>query len=358
MRSYIGTSGIGGRYRVRRAAMLACLLTVCAQATVASDACSTRAVLTEADVAVSDGSAFRTRSWFHSRNAAAIRHVADDDTLIAVEGPLSWTRRGEESAIGAGFHASFALGHQHHALLLYFDDIVEAPRRNTAIAVNGETRSGRSGNLPYGGTVHLVEDAGRAVALVFELPDMPPIVHTFDDWRRRDDGTELPYRVVIDDGTRTFDYRFTAVDTGPRSPLWFFEAVDSPGLAEVEIYRLHRKLLAAHCLGDADLIADLSTDDVTVASRGELLATTPGEMRERFAALFGRLDYTGYIDLQDPVIRVSSAGDVGWIAVNVRAIGRDRQSGAGFDDRWAWAMLLQNDGGRWKHAGNASNRAP
>lgn len=56
----------------------------------------------------------------------------------------------------------------------------------------------------------------------------------------------------------------------------------------------------------------------------------------------------------DAVIEVS--GDVGWIAVNTRAVGTERSSGRSFDDQWAWIMTVRKIDGRWLHTANASNR--
>jgi hypothetical protein len=120
---------------------------------------------------------------------------------------------------------------------------------------------------------------------------------------------------------------------------------------------VHRKLLAAHCLGDATLMSSLSTADIVIANRGEIVRTTDAEMRDRFTAAFKRFDYTGYRDIATPIIEISQAGDAGWIWVNVRAAGKDLVSGEAFDDQWAWLMLLKNVDGRWLHAGNASNLA-
>lgn len=161
----------------------------------------------------------------------------------------------------------------------------------------------------------------------------------------------------IDDGSQTFDYRFTNVEVGKRTPLWFFEAVAAPAIDEVQIWRLHRQLLAAHCLGDAELVADLSASESVIASRGELFAETRANIRKQFAALFGRLDYTAYHDLVPPVIEVAESGDVGWIAVNAGAVGHSLDTGEPFDDRWAWVMMVRKRHNRWLHAGNTSNYA-
>ena len=338
----------------RLAASLLCLLTV--SPAWSSDACSTRAIVTQADVAASDGTAFKTESFFQSANAAAIRHIRDDEVqTIAVEGPASWATIGERVMLGGDFQKVFALGHQYHAFLLYFDEIVTNIGGDGDFRFKGASYEARHGDYPYGGSVTLVEGAQHPVGLVFEFPEVPPIVVSLDDWREVGD-LELPFLVSIDDGERVFDYRYSRVDVADKSPLWFFETVESPGIDEVDVYRLHRKLLAAHCLGNSDMMADLSSPSVMSANNGSLTESAREEIRERFAGLFELVDYTGYHDLVEPRIEVSSAGDLGWIGVNVRAVGSVRETGATFDSEWAWIMVVQKDGDAWYHAGNASNR--
>ncbi len=321
----------------------------------ASDACSGLAIKSTADVTVSDGSEFRTESYYRSKDGAAIRHLDDRDRMVAVEGPIGWASDGEKSAAGSDFYKLFALGHQYHALLLEFDNIAANVREDSQVEFAGDMRAATSGDYPYGGTVHLVrgEDASRPAGLRFDFPDDNVIVASFLDWRETDDRV-LPHHVRVDDGERTFDYRYTSIDISRASPLWLFEAVPAPPIDELQIYRLHRKMLAAHCIGDAGMMAALSTPSVYSVNRGRLDTATNEELEARFSSLFDALDYTEYHDLSAPVIEVS--GEVGWIAVNTRAIGEEKNSGRTFDDTWAWIMTVRKVDGRWLHAANASNR--
>jgi ketosteroid isomerase-like protein len=179
------------------------------------------------------------------------------------------------------------------------------------------------------------------------------IVASFLDWREADDGM-LPYHVRVDDGERIFDYRYTRISIAPESPLWFFDAVPAPSIDQLQIYRLHRKLLAAHCTGDAGMIAALSAPTIYSVNRGRMDTATNAELETRFSSLFDALEYSEYHDLSDPVIEVS--GDVGWIAVNTRATGTEKNSGRTFDDQWAWIMTARKVDGHWLHTANASNR--
>lgn len=326
------------------------------QSAVASDACSPRAIKTAADVAVSNGSTYQTRSMFHTKNAAAIEFIDDGSQVIAVEGPYAWTRGADGDALAGASRRSFALGHQFHAFVLYFDEIADNIRPVTDIAFQGETKTGRSGDLPFGGSVIMIDGArDRPTGLRFELPDTPVIDITFHDWRNQKE-LDLPYHVRIDDGEDVYDYRYTEIDVSEKDLLWFFESLAAPVIDEVQIHRLHRKLLAAHCLGDAGLMAELTAPDITVASRGDLIRSSDEETQERFKSVFERLDYTAYHDLADPIIDVAENGDIGWAGVKVRAVGAEKTSGAPFDDQWAWIMLAEKIDGVWRNAGNASNR--
>jgi hypothetical protein len=216
-----------------------------------SDACSTLAIYTRADVVVSDNSIFTTESYFQSSQAAAIRHIRENQQIIVAEGPFSWIRIADESRLGSEFHRGFALGHQYHALLLHFDEIVTNPRQTEQIAFRGGNYQARSGDFPNDGVVHLIDgvDPQRAAGFIFEFPDDLVISVSLSDWRQVGE-RELPFNALIDDGERTFDYRYTSVVVEPRSPLWFLVEVGTPAIDEVQAYRQQRSSLAAQCGGD------------------------------------------------------------------------------------------------------------
>lgn len=326
----------------------------------ADDACSPLAIETRANVAVSDGSVFRTETQFHSAKANSFTQRYDDgETLIVVEGPFSWVRTGDTASGGTAFHKLFALGHQFHAFLLYFDEIAGTVDPAGQVSFLDETRAALSADYPYGGRVHLVagDRPERPLGLLFEFPDIPPISVEFDDWRDHA-GRDLPFVLEIDDGTRQFTYAYTDIAIEDRSPLWFMDGVGAVDLDPVNVYRLHRQLLAAHCLGDAERMANLSTEAIVSASRGALTQTDRETTRTRFGQVFEAVDYTEYHDLKDPVIRVSDAGDLAWIGVEVLAKGVEVADQTPFEMQWAWIMLAENSDGTWRHAGNASNMLP
>ncbi|MGD8357096.1 MAG: nuclear transport factor 2 family protein [Lysobacterales bacterium] len=325
----------------------------------ASDACSGVAVRTSASVTVSDGSHFETETWFMAADHAAIRtRRANAVDTIAVEGPLAWAGDGHQARIADEAMKRFALGHQFHALWQYFAHLVPNSGKTHA-TLDGRTREARAGPFPHGGTLYLVggDASGRPAGLRLDLPGGTPIEVGFDDWRTGDGGN-LPWHVRIDDGERVFDYRYSRIDLTARPAGWFPAEVDAPDLDAVRIYRLHRALLAAHCDGDATAIARLSAPRTLVADRGQLSEISRDEILQRFRQVFSRLDYEAYHDVLPPDVEVSASGDIGWIAANVRAVGKTVYGGEPFDTQWAWIMPVTKIDGRWLQAGIAANRQP
>ena len=322
----------------------------------ATDACSMRAIDTSADVLVTDGSSFTIESYFRSRDYAAIRHFGENERVTSVEGPFGWIGSDDKFRLGGDFEKIFALGHQFHAFLLYFDELTDNQRDSADIEFLGAQRAARSGDYPYGGDVHLIagDDPARPVGIVFEFPDIDPIEVVLDDWREVD-GVELPFELAIHDRSKVFKYRYTSVNLAPQTELWFFEEVGGPAPDEVQALRLHRRLLAAHCLGDAEMMADLSTETIISADNGRRAELDNSSMRERFTALFKMLNYTEYHDLQQPIVEIAASGDLGWVIVNVRSVGKQISNDQAFDYEWAWIMLVHKVDGRWLHTGGASS---
>jgi hypothetical protein len=218
----------------------------------ASDACSNRAIVAFADVDVSDGSSFRIESYFQSARSAAIKHFQEDTQVIAVEGPLAWISRGDQSQVGGDPLAGFALGHQFHAMLLYFDEIATDITDVTDISFNGKVSEGMGGSFLYGGKIYMVKAAGNQHpdGMVMLLPEQASMEISFSEWTTQEE-TPLPLRVLINDGKLMFDYRYTRIDLTERPPNWFPDTITAPDIDEVQSYRLQQSLLAARCEGNA-----------------------------------------------------------------------------------------------------------
>jgi ketosteroid isomerase-like protein len=315
-----------------------------------------RAIGASADVSVTDGSSFTIESYFRSRDYAAIRHFGENERVTSVEGPFGWVGSGDRFRLGGDFEKIFALGHQFHAFLLYFDELTDNQRDSADIEFLGTRHAARSGDYPHGGEVHLIvgDDPAHPVGIVFDYPDIDPIEVALDDWREVG-GVELPFELAIHDRGKVFEYHYTSVDLSPQTELWLFDEIGGPAPDEVQALRLHRKLLAAHCLGDAEMMAELSNETIISADKGQRTERDNSSMRERFTGLFGMLNYTEYHDLQQPVVEIAASGDLGWVIVNVRSVGKQLSNDQAFDYEWAWIMLVRKVDGRWLHTGGASS---
>jgi hypothetical protein len=323
-----------------------------------SDACATGTINATAAVSVSDGENFTIDSYFQSPDTAAIRHVRDETQIVVVEGPFGWASRGDQAELGGNFFRAFALGHQFHALLLYFDDIVPDAQRSDGVPFDGDLRQAVSGTYPYGGVVRLVasDTEERPLGMLLEFPETAPIAIRYSDWRTID-GIDLPFLLQVDDGERVFDYVYTDIDIAPHSPLAFSAAVGTPDIDQIELYRLHRTLLAAHCVGDARLIASLSAPEIIDVSGGTVRTFSNAELQELFTTVFARLRYDRYDDVAFPVIEIAEGSDMAWIAADVLAVATDKQTEETFESKWAWVMMARKVDGTWLHVGTASNRA-
>lgn len=325
----------------------------------ADDACSTTALYAYADVTVSDGKTYSVETFYRSKDRAASKFIREDgNTLHVVEGPYTWVQAGGEVELAGNFQRDFALGHQFHALLIHFQDVMTDIEPATNVEFAGRKVSALKGMRDTGGVAYLINgtEPGQPAGLRFDIGDLK-IDIIASEWRDID-GVSVPMALLIDDGSRTFDYQYKTVNTDDKQPTWFYDNVAAPDLDTVQILRLHKKSLAAHCLGDAAMLASLAAPSPVILSGGSVFETSPQEMRTMFTGTFSRRQYSNYVATRYPVIEVSSAGDVGWASVQVNAKGITAATGLPFDEHWAWVMLAKKIDGEWRMAGNASNRQP
>ncbi len=322
----------------------------------ASDACSSLALEATADVTVSDGDSYQTHAYYHAPNNNSISFLRAENEHFGIEGPYGWYNMEERKGLVGPPQKIFALGHQFHAMLLYYDEIMLNKEPATDIAFDGGSHSGKGADFPHGGRVWLVdgEAPDRPAGMHFMFPETTPIDAIYSDWTDVS-GQQLPMNIKVIHEGRIFIYAYTDVTIEDRSPLWFMEAVPVRNIDELKAYRLHRRLMAAHCLGAADLIGQLTAEETLIANRGTLSTATGAETAARFKEYFSAVTHSSYKDLQEPVIEISESGDIGWVAVNVGVEGTFNETGDAFANEWAWIMLVKKIDGEWKNAGNASS---
>lgn len=327
----------------------------------ANNACVAPMITTHANVETSYDAQYQVHTLFRSKEDAVAEFIDDGAQTLVTEGPFVWIRGGDGAEQAAGDRERrFVLGHQYHAILLHFDSIMSDIETKTGIAFGDSVRSGRAGRYPTGGEVVLIDGANddRPEGLIMNLPDETPIAVRFDDWRVEQNEIALPYRIVIEHQENTFTYEYTEVEITDGDIIDFHEQYAAPAFDDLQIYRLHRAMLAAHCRGDAALMAQLSAPEITIANRGAVSETTPDDMQALFEGVFLRLDYTAYHDLLAPSIRVAESGDIGWAFVNTRLEALNKETGETLSQDWAWAMMAEKTDGAWRMSGNASSEKP
>lgn len=345
-------------YKIMATAMAAFALPNTA---LASNACAVPAIDTYAAVTTSYGAEYGVQTTYRTRNDLVTQFVRDTTTTFAVEGAETWVQGDTGAQTGGNRERGFAIGHQYHALLLHFDDIIENVRTETEIDFNGEIRSGRTGDYPTGGTISLIDGAhkNQPAGMLMLLPEEKPITNTFSDWQEIASGeTTLPHQIIINHDENIFTYIYSKISIGSMDAIDMQARYVSPEIDGVKIHRLHRVLMAAHCRGDFDMMADLSSPKTTIANRGEVTEVSQEETREMFESIFEQIQYSTYRDIETPVIRVADSGDIGWAIVNVHTDGQEKASGTPFSYQWAWVMLAEKRDGEWVYSGNASNVAP
>ena len=258
--------------------------------------------------------------------------------------------------LAGGFQRDFALGHQFHAFFLNFADLVDNLQKVDQVEFAGSLHSAWEGTRATGGSVYLIDGQApnRPFGLRYDVGDLK-IEITPSDWRDLD-GTQVPYALSINDGERVFEYRYQSVDLSDKPFTWFYDQIKSPGIDAVDIERLHRNLLIAHCMGDADGMEALTAPNAVVVSGGSVFDIAKGDTARQFTNVFSRRQYSAYIDTALPRVQVD--GDVGWAAVQVNAKGITPANGEQFDEHWGWVMMARKIDGQWLMAGNASNLRP
>ena len=123
---------------------------------------------------------------------------------------------------------------------------------------------------------------------------------------------------------------------------------------------IHRELVDAHIEGDLDKWMSMeSAYGYASVNGGRVTFPSLEERRERRASYIGTATYTIYRDLQEPTVRISDDGTLGWLIAEVElegAIPGDDGEINSFHDIWAWIELYEKTDDGWKIVGNVSNK--
>ena len=112
----------------------------------------------------------------------------------------------------------------------------------------------------------------------------------------------------------------------------------------------------AHLEGNAELMAPGMADEVALVSNGEVSLNRKEKMISFFKGYFAKVKYLEWSDAALPVIKVSPDGQMGWMAVKVRARYLDRSKPEAGEKAFksSWISTYQRVGCAWKMTGNSS----
>jgi len=126
--------------------------------------------------------------------------------------------------------------------------------------------------------------------------------------------------------------------------------------AKAEILAVHEVARRAHIEGNAELMAPGTADQAIIVSNGEFSVNSRDKIVSFFKGYFGRVKYLEWSDAEPPIIYVSPDGQMGWMAVKVRARYLDRTKLDAGEKKFksSWIATYQRVGCAWKMTGNAS----
>ena len=144
----------------------------------------------------------------------------------------------------------------------------------------------------------------------------------------------------------------TSLFSGEPSPLRCSTGEE----AAAELRAAHEMDRRAHLEGNAELMAPGMADQVAVLSNGNLSVNPKEKMISFFKGYFARVKYLEWADAAPPIINVSPDGQVGWMAVKVRAryLERAKPDTGEKAFKSSWISTYRRVGCEWKLTANSS----
>ena len=211
--------------------------------------CSAPLILSAADVSVSDGTSYSVETWYRAPDESVVSFTGPGASDVVAEGPFAWYRQEGKTGLAGDGERRFAFGHQYHAMLLYFDEVMGNVVPEESLSFLDQTVTGRTGDYPYGGKISLIdgEQADRPRGFLMLLPDETPMAVLLADWRESAEGPALPYRLDIHHGGNVFTYRYSSVEISAGDAGDFHQRFPSPGLNAIDDYRGNRAAAVGEC---------------------------------------------------------------------------------------------------------------
>jgi len=318
-------------------------------------------ISSEADVSVSDGLTYKTKTLFHDHQRAVFQQIYSDRTITrAIEGMYVWEFDGKQEKEAKPFFRNFIHGHQFFAKILFFNQIhpnLEPPQKSTfhdskckVISSKGEQETWK---------FYYVEN-DYPLGMEMIIADGETISFQFLAWQKIND-INLPHKIVIIHGKRVFDYNYTSI-TFNKASINDFRAPENLLTDEQKLLRLHRNIMDDHLFERTEQMSKAMGDSMKIVSAGEIYAVTKKQSTERLNIIMSNRYYTLYDDMVMPVVKVSEDGTLGWVIVQVLAKGvrldENKKATGPLEFTCAWIELYQKNNGKWLNLGNVSNFKP
>ena len=313
----------------------------------------------QAEVTVSDGLTYKTHTVFHDPQRAIFQRIYKDRSVVeGVEGKYVWSFDGTEEKEVSEFVKNVILGHQFHAQILFFEKLHPSFDAPKATAFDGQNcyvlTSEDSGFKFY------YKRTGYPLGMEIVRKEEENITFKFEDWRDVS-GVDLPFFILIDDGSRKFQYNFKQVKFNSGS-ITEFRAPEAVLTEEQKLLRHHRIIMDGHFFGVTSAMKTQQNDTVAIVSEGEIYTIQGNQPDAMIDRIMASRDYTVYDDLVRPKVTISDDGTLGWVIAQIYAAGirydEDGNPTGPLEFTCSWVELYEKVGDKWKMSGNVSNFQP
>jgi len=130
---------------------------------------------------------------------------------------------------------------------------------------------------------------------------------------------------------------------------------------KVELLRVHRTDREAHLRTDVELLQRSSPEEFISVSRGKIHRAKKSDEHKMFTEYFRGAMYYEWDDVDEPIVRVSKDGSMGWMITRV-SVRRTQKGPAGEEKEekftYAGIMTYEKVDGRWMRVANVSTFEP
>lgn len=128
-----------------------------------------------------------------------------------------------------------------------------------------------------------------------------------------------------------------------------------------ELLQLHKQGREAHFKTDVELLLADNPEEFVSVSAGKINRPRKADTRKMFTEYFRGAKYFEWDDIEEPIVRVSKDGSMGWMItrVRVRRVQKDK-SGREVEEKFVYAgiMTYEKRDGKWMRVANVSTFEP